>query len=403
MKKAFIYIALASGLVISGGCSKNKEKSESEHKEHEKDHDHDDENHSHSESDKEEDHPDGIILFTEEQSKHILDFKVEKIKKCQFYEILKTSGQILAAPGDERQVSATMSGIVSLSNPDLVEGYTISAGQQLFSISAKNLSENNTSARLNEAKAILNNSKAEYDRANALIADKIISQKDFDQIKLAHDQALVNYQTLSAGMSSGGKSITSPMTGYIKNLSVQSGEYVEMGQTMATITQNRRLFLRADVSQKYTSLVKNVKTATFTTPYDNQTYDLNDMNGRLVSIGKSSVGNSFYTPINFEFDNVGNVIEGSFVEVYLKSQIINNALILPVSALIEEQGHFFVFVQQEHDDEYIKKEVKIGGTDGINREIISGINEGDKVVTKGAYALKLASMSGAMPEHSHEH
>lgn len=403
MKKAFIYIALASGLVISGGCSKNKDKSESQHKEHEKDHDHDDENHSHSESDKEEDHPDGIILFTEEQSKHILDFKVEKIKKCQFYEILKTSGQILAAPGDERQVSATMSGIVSLSNPDLVEGYTISAGQQLFSISAKNLSENNTSARLNEAKAILNNSKAEYDRANALIADKIISQKDFDQIKLAHDQALVNYQTLSAGMSSGGKSITSPMTGYIKNLSVQSGEYVEMGQTMATITQNRRLFLRADVSQKYTSLVKNVKTATFTTPYDNQTYDLNDMNGRLVSIGKSSVGNSFYTPINFEFDNVGNVIEGSFVEVYLKSQIINNALILPVSALIEEQGYFFVFVQQEHDDEYIKKEVKIGGTDGINREIISGINEGDKVVTKGAYALKLASMSGAMPEHSHEH
>lgn len=403
MKKAFIYIALASGLVISGGCSKNKDKSEYQHKEHEKDHDHDDENHSHSESDKEEDHPDGIILFTEEQSKHILDFKVEKIKKCQFYEILKTSGQILAAPGDERQVSATMSGIVSLSNPDLVEGYTISAGQQLFSISAKNLSENNTSARLNEAKAILNNSKAEYDRANALIADKIISQKDFDQIKLAHDQALVNYQTLSAGMSSGGKSITSPMTGYIKNLSVQSGEYVEMGQTMATITQNRRLFLRADVSQKYTSLVKNVKTATFTTPYDNQTYDLTDMNGRLVSIGKSSVGNSFYTPINFEFDNVGNVIEGSFVEVYLKSQIINNALILPVSALIEEQGHFFVFVQQEHDDEYIKKEVKIGGTDGINREIISGINEGDKVVTKGAYALKLASMSGAMPEHSHEH
>lgn len=403
MKKAFIYIALASGLVISGGCSKNEHKSDPQHKEHEEDHDHSDENHSHSESDKEEDHPDGIILFTEEQSKHILDFKVEKIKKCQFYEILKTSGQILAAPGDERQVSATMSGIVSLSNPDLVEGYTISAGQQLFSISAKNLSENNTSARLNEAKAILNNSKAEYDRANALIADKIISQKDFDQIKLAHDQALVNYQTLSAGMSSGGKSITSPMTGYIKNLSVQSGEYVEMGQTMATITQNRRLFLRADVSQKYTSLVKNVKTATFTTPYDNQTYDLNDMNGRLVSIGKSSVGNSFYTPINFEFDNVGNVIEGSFVEVYLKSQIINNTLILPVSALIEEQGHFFVFVQQEHDDEYIKKEVKIGGTDGINREIISGINEGDKVVTKGAYALKLASISGAMPEHSHEH
>jgi multidrug efflux pump subunit AcrA (membrane-fusion protein) len=131
---------------------------------------------------------------------------------------------------------------------------------------------------------------------------------------------------------------------------------------------------------------------------------LSDLNGKLLSFGKSSDGNSFYTPINFEFDNRGDIVEGSFVEVYLKSQPIANALVVPVSALIEEQGHFFVFVQKENDDdEYIKTEVLTGASDGLNRQILKGLKSGQRVVTKGAYALKLASLPGAASEYSHNH
>ncbi|MFR9165742.1 MAG: efflux RND transporter periplasmic adaptor subunit [Dysgonomonas sp.] len=120
-------------------------------------------------------------------------------------------------------------------------------------------------------------------------------------------------------------------------------------------------------------------------------------------MGRNSGENSYYTPVNFDFDNKGRIIEGSFVEVYLKSFPVNDAIVLPVSALIEEQGHFFVFVALEHEGEYVKKEVRIGASDGINRQILQGLNEGDRVVTQGAYAVKLASMSNAMPEHSHQH
>jgi RND family efflux transporter MFP subunit len=349
-------------------------------------------------------HDKNVIIFTHEQAGNILDFSVETLAPQTFYRTLKTSGQILSAPGDEVIVAATMGGIATISGSKLVEGMHVSQGQQLFSISGDKLADNNHLLRLNEARIALESAKTEYERDLILVADTIISLKEFQQAKWAYEQAKLNYNTLSTGISSGGKAITCPMNGYVKNILIQSGQYVETGQPLATVTHNKRLILRADVSQRYLPMIKSVRTAAFTTPYDGASYDLTGLNGKLLSFGKSSDGNSFYTPVSFEFDNRGDMIEGSFVEVYLKSQPVADALVLPVSALIEEQGRFFVFVQQDDDDdEYLKTEVSIGDSDGQNRQILKGLKTGQKVVVKGAYALKLASLQGIAPEHSHEH
>ena len=80
-------------------------------------------------------------------------------------------------------------------------------------------------------------------------------------------------------------------------------------------------------------------------------YELADLNGRLLSFGKTSDNNSFFVPVSFEFDNKGEVIPGSFVEVYLISSPIENTLSIPVSALTNEMGFFYVYVQI--DDEVL--------------------------------------------------
>lgn len=406
--KTFILcaITIAFTILITACGHKHETNDDADKHQHSDAHNHDEHDHEHEGHDHEHEvsmATNDIIVFTSEQAKNILDFKVEKVQKQTFYQILKTSGQILSAPGDEALVAATMSGIITISNSKLVEGVQVNSGQQMFSISGRNLSENNPMTRINESKAIFENAKIEFERAQELVSEKIISEKDFLQAKLAYEQARLSYQTYASGMNGSGKSITTPITGYVKNLLVQTGQYVEIGQALATVTQNRRLILRADVSQRYIPHIKNVKTASFTTPYDDVTYDLEELNGNLVSIGRNSGENSFFTPVNFEFDNKGNILEGTYVEVFLKSLPLSDALVLPITALIEEQGHFFVFVQLEHDDEYIKKEVRIGASDGTHRQILEGITEGQKVVTHGAYSLKLASMSGSMPEHDHAH
>ena len=63
-------------------------------------------------------------------------------------------------------------------------------------------------------------------------------------------------------------SVTAPLGGYIKNCLVQEGDYVSVGQPLVSITQNRRLFLRADVSEKYYGYLHSIQSANFRTPYD---------------------------------------------------------------------------------------------------------------------------------------
>jgi multidrug efflux pump subunit AcrA (membrane-fusion protein) len=127
-----------------------------------------------------------------------------------------------------------------------------------------------------------------------------------------------------------------------------------------------------------------------------------ELNGKIISYGKSASANSPFIPLTFEIDNIGNIIPGSVAEVYLKTSNIPNALVVPISSLLEEQGSFYVYVQSSGES-FQKREVKLGASDGINVQLLSGVTEGERVVTKGAYQIKLSTASGALPAHGHEH
>jgi multidrug efflux pump subunit AcrA (membrane-fusion protein) len=107
-------------------------------------------------------------------------------------------------------------------------------------------------------------------------------------------------------------------------------------------------------------------------------------------------------PVFFEIDNTGEIIPGSVVEVYLHSGAIESALVIPVTALIEEQGKFYAYVQTAGES-FEKRELTLGATDGIAVQVLNGIQKDERVVIKGAYQIKLATMSGTMPAHGHEH
>ena len=198
------------------------------------------------------------------------------------------------------------------------------------------------------------------------------------------------------------RNITAPIAGYVKSILVKEGDYVTIGQPLVSVTQNRRLFLRAEVSEKYYPYLRTINSANFRTPYNNKVYELGTLNGRLLSFGKTAGDNSFYVPVTFEFDNKGDIIAGSFVEVYLLSSQLENVLSLPRTALTEEQGIYFVYLQLDEEG-YKKQEVTLGADNGKNVQILTGIKPGDRVVTEGAYQVRLASASNAIPAHSHEH
>lgn len=324
--------------------------------------------------------------------------KVSIIEPETFHQVIKTSGQIMAAQGEENIAVATVPGIVSFKRK-MIEGMSVSKGMPLINLTSSHMIEGDP---IQKARIAYETSKKEYERMKALITHKIVSEKEFMQAEQAYESARISYEAVSRNHSAGGQNITAPIGGYIKALLVKEGDYVTVGQPLVSITQNKKLFLRADVSEKYYSYLRTIRSANFRTSYTKEVYTLEELNGRLLSYGKTSEGNAYYIPVTFEFDNKGEIIPGSFVEVFLLSSPLENVISLPHSALTEEQGSFFVYLQIDEEG-YKKQLVNLGADNGKCIEILSGVKAGDHVVTQGAYQVKLASATNAIPAHSHEH
>ncbi len=342
----------------------------------------------------------GEIIYLKEQAWKI-DYATVQVEKQSFYEVIKTSGQIMAAPGDEVVISAKSSGIVFFSGNNSIVGSPVSKGQTVFIISGEGLTEDNIGTKYTEAKSNYLKASADYERAKGLIEDKLISQGEFLETQNRFERTKATYEALSQNYTSKGTRISAPISGFVKNLYVSEGQFVQIGDPIASVSQNKKIVLKADVSQTSFDQLAAVQSANFVT-LDHLAYNTTDLNGKVLAFGKSVSKDEPFIPITFEIDNLGEMLPGSFVEVYLKSNPIPDALVIPKTALIEEQGLFFVYVQLEGES-FTKREVKLGGNDGINVQIISGISEGERVVTLGAYNIKLSVASGSLPAHGHEH
>ena len=354
------------------------------------------EGHDHSHGHDHGVNPDEIMLAPEKAK--AAGVASEVIQPKTFRQVIKTSGEVQAAQGAESVVVANVAGVVSFQRA-VTEGMQVGKGATIMTISASKLQDGDPAQR---ARIAYEAAKADYDRASRLVESQIVSQKEFNAIKEKYENARLAYEALAKNQTKGGVAVAAPIGGYIKNLLVKEGDYVAVGQPLATVTQNNRLFLRADVSERYYKYLNGISSANFKTPYDNQVYELEALNGKLLSVGKAAGSGSYYVPVTFSFDNKGEIIPGSFVEIFLLSQQQENALVLPVEALTEEQGLYFVYLQN-CEESYKKQEVKIGASNGVEVQILDGIHPGDKVVVKGAYHVKLASAGNALPAHSHEH
>lgn len=392
MKKIPFY-ALATAILL-WGCGGEKAHDEHDHDVHheaEAEHEHEHE-HEH------EGHAAGEIVF-KKQDAEAIGLQTKVMQPETFAEIIKTSGQIQSAQGAETVLVATVPGVVTLGETRFVDGTAVRKGQAVLSLASNALSDGDVAVRVKNAYLT---AKKEYERMQQLIGDKIVSQKDYEQARLTYENAKTAYDAINGKQSARGVAVTAPMNGFLKNILVKEGDYVTVGQPLATIAQNSRLVLRADVSEKNYAQLPLIRSAHFKTPYDDKVYKLDELNGRLLSYGKSSENNSFYIPVLFEFDNKGAVIAGSFVEVYLQGRPMEQVLSVPTTALVEEQGLYCVYLRLDEDC-YKKQYVSVGMDNGEAVQILAGLKAGDEVVMNGAYQIKLASASNAIPAHTHSH
>jgi len=341
-------------------------------------------------------------IFTKEQSWKI-DFATEQPKLETIGKIIKTVAQIQSAQGDEELLSAKTNGIVKYTGDNVLEGKAVSRGKELFSISGSNLADNNLAVRYLEAQNNYEKAQADYKRLSILAKDKIVSEKKFLEAKNQYDNAKVIYDNLNKNFSANGQRVKSLINGFVKEIYVQNGQYVEAGQPIVTISQNKTLIIQAEVQQKYATILRTINSANIRTLHNNRTYSLKQLNGKIISFGKNTNSDNYLVPISIQIDNQGDFLPGGFVEIDLIGKTNTKALTIPNSAIMEEQGIYFVFVQST-PELFEKREVKVGVNDGLNTEILNGVTEHDRIVTLGAIQVKLAQATGTLDANSgHNH
>ena len=192
-----------------------------------------------------------------------------------------------------------------------------------------------------------------------------------------------------------------PFEGYIKSIAVANGGFVQQGVTLMTITSQENSLLEAQVSPSYSADLNKIHDLWYQ-PKAGEWSSLNQTGGKIISIGKQVESDKPLLSVFAQIKEGVEMPEGGFTEVQLSVGAPSKSMVIPSTALLEDYGNYWVIVQLSGES-FERRNVTVGQRNGNEVAIKKGLELGEVVVTKGAYQVKMASMSGQAPAHGHAH
>lgn len=360
----------------------------------------------------EEEGGDSYISFLKEQQWKI-DFRTEPAQSRRLVGSIPAVGELLPKTQWHAEVPAPANGLILADQNALIPsiGAWVKKGSVLAVISPPA----NSDYSLNHIRSEYLLAKSEYERAQRLYDKQAIPEKRLEEARLKFEARKAGYDVISRQIDFGNGAnqeqastphfhLTAPIDGFIEEINFHIGENVPAGQTLFKITNPQRLLLKASVPAARISQAKTFSDASFRIEGYEREFIISELNGRLVSVGSIVSESSRTVPVYFEFDNPQNLLKiGMFVEVSLKTGEPLNTLAIPQSAIFDEDGTPVAYVHVEGES-FEKRILQTGITDRGYTQVVSGVSEGERVVTVGGYQVRLASMSTSVPSgHGHEH
>jgi cobalt-zinc-cadmium efflux system membrane fusion protein len=342
---------------------------------------------------------DGIPFLKEQQWKSPgfrTDFAVEGDVAAAF----EANGQIEPAAGHYADVTAPIGALVDVggvsSSP--VPGQRVSRGQTLAYLTP---SLDQGGSAFAEARAALREAEDEHARALRLVAVEAVPQRRVHEAENRLRAAQEALAGLGGGtLSPNGKvAVRAPIGGVVVRRSIAPGGRVEAGSSLFTLVDASRVWLKVNVPAAQASLVNRASGAEFEVEGSARRYTAR----RTVSIGSVIDSLSRTVPVLYEVANGdGSLKIGATARVAVRTGQRARGLLVPASAILDEDGRAIVYVQPS-GERFEKREVTVLGVEGSRAVIGAGLTRGDRVVTGAAYQVRLASLSTSVPAHGHEH
>jgi cobalt-zinc-cadmium efflux system membrane fusion protein len=251
----------------------------------------------------------------------------------------------------------------------------------------------------------------ERERVESLVRDGALPDRRKDDADRALAEARANLESAEKRLrqfrnihakdksTEGRIDLLSPIDGVLSDIIVRPESFVEAGAPLFTVTDPTTLWLEARVPESDIATITPSGKITFT-PEGHPALTLapDSFVSRAVSLDPKSRTLAYH----FRFDNTANLPIGLQGEVALPAGPSKSAISVPETALVDDSGLWVVFVQVEGES-FERRIIRPGVRSGGFVEILGNLKEGERVVSRGAWSVKLAASSGSVPSHGHSH
>jgi multidrug efflux pump subunit AcrA (membrane-fusion protein) len=212
-------------------------------------------------------------------------------------------------------------------------------------------------------------------------------------------------QNLNKGVS--GTALRSPIDGIIAHVHATAGSYLEKGQPVFHIIDPKRLWLKCRIPESDALRLIDADGAWFLLPNMDGPFVITtrgeNANGRVVAFSQAIDPRTRTAPLILEFTNPEQRLRiGLLVEAHVFTGNAADGVAVPVSAIVRDSGVPVVYVELGGES-FERRVVQLGIRDGDYIEVRSGVTGGERVVSRGAYLVKLAASGPAETGHGHAH
>ncbi|WP_460178546.1 efflux RND transporter periplasmic adaptor subunit [Campylobacter concisus] len=359
-----------------------------------------------------------------------VEFITKKAKKGSFSKKVYATGEIFAT--ELIDVGAQVSGQIKKLYVKL--GDQVKKGDMIASIDSstqQNSIDNKEAqlaiykAQLESAKVALNIAKTQFDRENALFAKNATSKQEFESAKntfsansakikeLEAQIKQTNIELSTARINLGYTKITAPRDGTVVSVQVEEGQTVNANQTTPTIVNIADLShvkMKMQIAEGDITKIKvgtPVEYSILSEPTKKFQTTVSSIDPGLTTLSDGSYGSSSSSKSSYSsssssssavyyyaqsiVDNKDGILRiGMTTQNELLIANVEDAIIAPSIGIKKDENGTFVYVLK--DGKPVKTAVKTGIKDNLDTQIISGINEGDEIITSQGSSSEIAKM-----------
>ncbi|WP_442787670.1 efflux RND transporter periplasmic adaptor subunit [Flavobacterium suncheonense] len=288
-----------------------------------------------------------------------------------FSDNLSLSGSIEA--NEQIEVRSEVPGVVESINFE--EGSFVTKGQQLLKINDLELR-----AQLSQAKTKQTLASENERRARLLLQKEAISQEEYDIASADFRSAQAQTQLIQAQIAK--TSVRAPFSGKIGLRSISKGGYVTPTTVVANLVNTSQVKITFSIPEKYSGQMKEGTTIFFTIAGSKEVFT-----AKIYAIEPGVEVTTRTLKMRALAENKqGKLIPGTFANIALPLEKINDAILVPTEALIPVQNGKKVFVSVNGK----AKEIMVETGTRTDKEILilSGLKAGDTLLTSGVMTLK---------------